>query len=118
VEGESLRWDLRLSTPTTGVLVLFYYIQPNGTELSTSDVPPSWLDSVGLWGPSSHLPLSSLGSILYVSFPYGITNATVLVPITTDRKSESDEMIILQTFDYVTNITKPLTLVGRVPRSD
>jgi hypothetical protein len=42
-EGQSLEWKLRLSTATTGVGFYCYLIPPNGTELSTRDVPASWL---------------------------------------------------------------------------
>jgi len=115
VEGEYLRWKLRLSTPTTGVAAYFRSVKPNGTELLGSDVAQSWLYQVS-WSSSTSEPLSNLGISLYVEFPYGITTATIVVPIAKDRKSERDEMVMLQTFDFMAN-SKPLTLVGTVPRN-
>jgi len=115
VEGGFLRWELSLSTPTTGVYVYFTFVKPDGTELDTADVPKSWLNNLGIWPPSTPEPLSSLYSYFYVGFPYGVTTGTVVIPISKDGTAEGDETVMLQTFDFMPNY-QPLTLVGTVPQ--
>lgn len=106
---------MSLSTPTDGVYVFFYFIKPNGTELDTADVPKSWLSDAGIWDSSTPRPFSSTFGAYYVYFRYGVTTATVVVPLSKDRKAERNETVILQTFDYVTN-PRGMTLIGTVPK--
>jgi hypothetical protein len=112
-EGQSLRWQLRLSAPTAGTSVSFFVIPPNVTaELSSSDVPTSWLQQFA--SPrSTPMPLSSLGIYVSVNFPYGETSANLILPVAIDKMAEDVETVV---FAGVGLQNEPLTLVGKVPK--
>jgi hypothetical protein len=111
-EGQSLRWQLRLSAPTTGISVSFLVTPPiNGTELSSNDVPNSWLQQF-VTPPSTPTPLSSLNIFLSVTFAYGVTSAILILPIAIDGTAEGDESVVFEGFDSLGG--PPLTLVGKV----
>ena len=112
-EGNSLRWQLRLSTPTTGAELSCFLMRPRGKELSSRDVPESWLESLFVTLPISPLPLSNLGIIPKISFPYGVQSASIVVPIAPDGKAENKESMVCEIFDFQGGI---ITLVGKVPR--
>jgi hypothetical protein len=114
-EGQSLEWKLRLSSPTTGIEFYCYLIAPSGTELTTRDVPSSWLQQSYGTPPSTPVPLSSLGFVsARVYFAYGVKSASLVVPIAADGKAEEKETMSCEIYDFQTNTT--LTLVGVVPR--
>jgi hypothetical protein len=118
MEGRSLQWTLNLSSPTDGTSISFVMIAPtNGTELTTNDVAPSWLASINIFSrPTIPVPLSSLGSIIEVSFDYGVTLASLVIPLTRDGQSEGNELIVLElvsSFDFSAPV-QPLTLIGNV----
>jgi hypothetical protein len=113
-EGQSLEWQLRLSAPTTGFAFYCYLISPVGTELSSRDVPNSWLQSVFVTPPPNAVPLSSLGASVQVNFPYGVKSASLIVPIVKDGKAEDKESIACESYDFQTETT--MTLFGVVPK--
>jgi hypothetical protein len=120
IEGRSLQWTLNLSSPTDGTTISFIMIPPSsGIELTTNDVAPSWLASINIFSrPTIPVPLSSLGlrSIIEVSFDYGVTLASLVIPLSRDGQSEGNESILLQlvsSFDFNAPV-QPLTLIGNV----
>ena len=113
-EGQSLEWQFRLSTPTTGIEFSCYFISPVGTELSTRDVPSSFLQASFITPPTTPEPLSSLGISLQVNFPYGVQSASIIVPIAKDSKAEGKESMSCEIYDAQNGSV--LTLVGVVPK--
>jgi hypothetical protein len=117
-EGRSLQWTVRLSAPTAGITLFFTAVPPSGgAELSSRDVPNSWLASVGVFTPPSKpTPLSSLGIFVQVRFDYGIQSAQLRIPLSSDGQAEGTEMIFLQLANGVDPDQPPplLTLVGTV----
>jgi hypothetical protein len=90
-------------------------IPPNGTELSTRDVPASWLQQSYGTPPSIPVPLSDLGYVYsQVTFPYGVKSATLRVPIAKDSTAENNESMACEIYDAQMNAT--LTLIGTVPK--
>jgi len=119
--GQSLRWKLRLSTATARTGYSFSFVRPDGKELTTDDVPQSWVESIYWDIPSKPTRLSTLsrrGASVYVSFPYGIKTATLLVPISSDRKANGNETVILRSSSRATSDKKRLTLIGTVLGDD
>jgi hypothetical protein len=114
MEGQSLTWRFKLSAPTAGVRLFCDVLPPaSGTELSSDDVPRSWLRALGSYVPLTPEPLSSLGLYTEVSFPYGVTTATLVIPINADMVAETTEQVVLEcSYD---NFLKRMTLVGIVP---
>jgi hypothetical protein len=113
-EGMSFEWQLRLSEPTTGFDFNCYLVPPGGKELTSRDVPNSWLQQWYGSPPSTPVPLSSLGVNIQVQFPYGVQSASLIVPIVGDSKEEGNELLACESFDFETG--QVLTLVGTVPR--
>jgi hypothetical protein len=97
LEGQSLKWTLKLSSATAGTTLYFLAVEPSsGVELTSRDVSTSWLTSVGTSPPSTPVPLSSLYLFIGVTFDYGVTSADLFVPLTRDGRAEGDEVIVLQ----------------------
>jgi hypothetical protein len=116
-EGESLEWKLRLSTATTGITFYCYLLAPEGTELTTRDVPASWLQLSYGSPPATPVPLSSLGYVYAaVNFAYGVKSASLFVPIARDGMAEDKESMACEIYDFQLNAT--LRLVGVVPKHD
>lgn len=113
-EGQSLQWQLRFSAPTFGFEFYCFLIPPAGTELTSSDVPDSWLEALFVKPPSSPVPLSRLRFPIRASFSYGARSAILSVPISKDRKAEGEESISCEYYDVQSGST--LTLVGIVPK--
>ena len=113
IEGNSLRWQLRLSAPTAGVELNCYLIPPNGTELSSRDVPSSWIQQSFVTPPSTPVPLSNLSLSAKATFPYGVKTAYLIVPISQDRTAEGKESMACTLQDLQGQF---LTLVGEVPK--
>jgi hypothetical protein len=97
-EGRSLKWTLKLSTPTERTDLFFTAVAPkNGKELTSQDVAPSWLRSVGIFSPPSPpLPLSELFFYINVRFDYGVRSADLVIPLTDDGLTEGNEVVVLQ----------------------
>jgi hypothetical protein len=114
-EGKSLIWELRLSAPANGYFVDFIIIPPSkGKEISTNDIPTSWLQQFVDGMPPSATPLSSIQNIVItVLFGYGITKANLIIPIATDGIAEDEESIVLQGYGLNGEL---LTLVGKVAK--
>jgi hypothetical protein len=116
IEGRSLQWTLKLSSPTDGVAISFAIIAPtNGTELTTNDVAPSWLSSIGIFSrPTIPVPLSSLGFLIEVRFDYGVKSASLVIPLARDGQSEGNELIVLELASGFEIDVQPLRLIGNV----
>lgn len=115
-EGKSLIWELRLSAPANGYFVDFFFVPPSkGKEISTNDIPTSWLQQfVDGMPPSTPTPLSSFQNIVVtVFFGYGNTKANLAIPIAIDGIAEDEESIVLQGVGLNGEL---LTLVGKVPK--
>jgi hypothetical protein len=113
-EGQSLKWQLRLSAPTTGFDFSCYLVPPRGTELNSRDVASSWLQSQFVTPPLTPTPLSRLNVFVQVRIPYGVRSASLIVPIARDGKAESKESIACEGYNFENG--KILTLVGVVPQ--
>lgn len=111
-EGKSLIWELLLSAPTTGTDLYFFIFPPSiGKELSSQDVPTSWLLSVSNNLPKTPTTLSSHSIVIPVSFDYGVTKANLIIPIASDGITEGEELIVLQGYGLKNEL---LTLEGKV----
>ena len=97
MEGQLLNWRLDLSTNTAGTTVTFVPVKPNvGNELTSHDVPPSWLQSWGIPVPSTPTPFSELYIFLEVEFDYGRRSADLVIPLTDDGRVEGNKVVALQ----------------------
>ena len=112
IEGNALRWQFRLSAPTTGTSLFCYLIMPKGTELTSQDVPSSWIQQASFGSlPTSPVPLSDLAISVPITFAYGSKSASLIVPISPDRKSENKESMACELFTLQGDV---LTLTGEV----
>jgi hypothetical protein len=113
-EGKSLTWQLRLSGPTSGTSVWFCIESlTTGNELSSSDVPTSWLEQYQFFTPPSNpVPLSTLGLYVKVDFAYGATSASISVPIAIDKLAENDESVVFRKCEW--QVGSRLALVDTV----
>lgn len=111
VEGKSLTWKFKLSSPTDGIALDCHLIHPKtGTELSTYDVPSSWLRTHGYYQQPYSQPLSNLELYHNVYFEYGETSASFMMPIAEDRVAEKTERVV-----WVCSFgSQQLVLVGTV----
>ncbi|MFG2332423.1 hypothetical protein ACGFMM_22700 [Streptomyces sp. NPDC048604] len=96
-EGRPLLWRMTLSTAADADITGEFGFLPaaSGTELSTLDVDPAWLDAQFGQTPAPARPLSGLGegASLWVSVPAGSLAADVTVPTVADRVRESAETV-------------------------
>jgi hypothetical protein len=117
-EGQSLSWLLELSAPTAGTYLSGSIISPrNGaTELTSGDVPTSWLRSVGASIPiSDSVPLSELGIYLSIYFDYGSQMFEFSIPLSNDGQAEGDEVVVLELYnDIDPDNIETITLTGTV----
>jgi hypothetical protein len=117
-EGRSLQWTVRLSAPTAGTSLFFTAVAPAaGAELSSRDVPDSWLASVGVFSPPpTPVPLSDLNIFVQVRFDYGAKSAQLRIPLSQDARAEGTEVIALQLVNGIDPDQPPplLTLLGTV----
>jgi hypothetical protein len=97
-EGRSLQWTLKLSTPTAGTIFYYTAVAPKqGKELTSGDVPKSWLQSVGVFSPPSKpIPLSELSLSINVRFDYGSRSADLMIPLSDDGQTEGNEVVVLK----------------------
>jgi hypothetical protein len=95
-EGGTLRWRFTLSEPSNiDVYVPLGAVAPAGgaAELSTDDVPASWVEERLGEVPTQPLPFSEAGLVEYVLIPAGATSADLAVPTTTDARAEGTETL-------------------------
>jgi hypothetical protein len=112
-EGKSLIWNFQLSGPVTEASVFCDVIRPRrGTELSSNDVAHSWILAYGGSLPLRATPLSQLGLFVYVDFRYGMTEASLVIPIAVDTIQENTEKIAL--ICYYNGWDRSITLEGTV----
>ncbi|WP_406400386.1 hypothetical protein [Streptomyces uncialis] len=101
-EGQALSWRVKLSEAADVELYgIAFKLLPatGGTELSTRDVDPTWLDAQFGTPPTPEVPLSRLwegDAYLPVMFAAGALTADVTVPTVTDSVAETDETLRLQ----------------------
>jgi hypothetical protein len=113
-EGSSLKWTVKLSAPTAGISLYFTAVKPGkGKELSSRDVPDSWLASAGVFPiPLTPVLLSELGLVIEVRFGYGIRSVDLLIPLTNDGTMEGNEIVVLK--QQYSDFGDLLTLTGNV----
>jgi hypothetical protein len=118
-EGSELEWIFHLSAPMASSA--FWSIQmlpPNGRfiELTSDDVPPSFLESYGIVPPDPAVPLSDLGIFFGLEFAPGATEARLTIPIARDATAEPLEGVVLRlesSGDPV--VPRTIELTGVVP---
>jgi hypothetical protein len=119
-EGRSLEWKFELSGPTGGFEVnCFTTTPPPGrTELRSNNVPTAWLRS-SMWSemPTTPTRLSELSVYANVRFDFGVTSASLFVPIASDGVAEGDEWVSFECFSDSGVLSESLTLSGKVRRS-
>lgn len=117
IEGRNLEWTFRLSSPTVSVSYYLAAVPPTGTELDSSDVDRAWLASLGGSLPATPVPLSSLYLGLRINFDYGQTISVLRIPLSLDKRAESDESVKLELSNFENDPTIPangIVLTGRV----
>ncbi|MFH8610764.1 hypothetical protein ACH4D5_25125 [Streptomyces sp. NPDC018029] len=106
-EGKPLKWRMTLSEPVDVDIMAELSFLPvdSGTELSTLDVDPAWLEAQFGARPRPERPLSKMaeGQGLYLSVPAGEKSADVRVPTIKDRTGEPEESLKAQLHVYDEN---------------
>lgn len=108
-EGKPLTWRMTLSEPVDVDMMAVLSFQPvgGGTELSTLDVDPRWLDSEFGAKPRPERPLSKVteeqGQGVFVVVPAGEKSAEVRVPTVKDGVREQEESLKAQLYVYDEN---------------
>ena len=93
-EGSDLVWKVELPAPATVNTGLYLQLAApaSGAELSTADVPASFLQEIGVEaGPER--PLSGTGGGLFLDIPEGERSIEVRVPTVADAVAEPAEGI-------------------------
>lgn len=118
VEGSSLVWTFRLSSPSSGnyYALSIVPLSTGAIELSSADVDAAWLEEVYYSSPPSPpVPLSSLGINLSLQFGYGVTSVQVVIPLAYDGIAEGNEMVRLEVMSYMDpTVPYPIVLTGTV----
>jgi hypothetical protein len=93
-----LKRTLKLSAPTAGTSFYFTAVKPkNGTDLTSRDVPGSWLSSAGDYlMPTTAVPLSGQSLSIEVRFGYGVRSSDLLIPLSDNGIVEGNEIVALQ----------------------
>ncbi|MFF7388528.1 hypothetical protein ACFZAE_08760 [Streptomyces scabiei] len=103
-EGQPLVWRISLSAVADVTMWTDVQLLPvtAGTELSTKDVPATWLDETFQVAPDPERPLSALpdGAILMSEIPAGDLSIDVAVPTTPDHLSEDTESLRWHLWTY------------------
>ncbi|MGV9310734.1 hypothetical protein ACWDR0_00885 [Streptomyces sp. NPDC003691] len=105
-EGQALSWRVNLSEAADVELdgVAFRILPPaGGTELSTLDVDPAWLENHFKASPAPERPLSAArdsASPLGVWLPAGTLTRVVTVPTVADAVAETEETLLLREIGY------------------
>ncbi|MGA5036807.1 alpha/beta hydrolase family protein [Streptomyces capoamus] len=94
-EGKPLKWRVSLSEAVdVDMGVLFGAVPATAPEVSTKDVPASWLRDVSGEKPDPERPLSRVnGLYLWADIPPGRTSADITLPTVKDRVRESTESV-------------------------
>ncbi|MEU0029267.1 hypothetical protein [Streptomyces sp. NPDC006335] len=92
-EGETLTWRLSIDAPTAVDLWEPVRVLPvtEGTELSTKDVDPQWLQEWSGDVPDPERPLSDASLWVWLNIPPGSTGVDFVVPTVQDQVAESAE---------------------------
>ncbi|MDQ0956623.1 hypothetical protein QFZ66_000501 [Streptomyces sp. B4I13] len=103
-EGQPLVWRITLSTVADDAFWTDVQLLPvsDGAELSTKDVPATWLDETFGASPEPERPLSALpdGALLMSEVPAGSLSVDVSVPTVADQLSEGTESLRLRLWTY------------------
>lgn len=103
-EGQPLVWRISLSAVADVVTWTDLELLPvaDGPELSTKDVPATWLDENFGAAPDPERPLSALpnGALLMGEVPAGSLSIDVPVPTVTDQLTENTESLHLRLWTY------------------
>ncbi|MGW1713760.1 alpha/beta hydrolase family protein [Streptomyces sp. NPDC002156] len=107
-EGQPLVWRITLSAPADVATWTDLQLLPvsDGTELSTTDVPATWLDEYFGASPDPERPLSAAlpdGTLLMSEVPAGSLSIDMSVPTITDHLNEDTESLRLRLWTYDTN---------------
>jgi hypothetical protein len=99
-EGGTLSWRIRLSTVAETPIFLEGGVQPPaaGTELSSTDVDPTWFTELTGEDPLPSRPLSETYLLPWTGVPAGELTAELTVPTVTDTADEPDEVLQMQLF--------------------
>ncbi|TWP52423.1 hypothetical protein FKR81_08785 [Lentzea tibetensis] len=97
-EGGVLKWRVTLSTTADeGILLQGVPRAPDGPELSTTDVDPTWFRRFAFQEePLPSRPLSSTGLQLRVYIPAGQLTGEVTVPTVVEAEAEPAEQVRLR----------------------
>ncbi|GLY52778.1 hypothetical protein [Lentzea sp. NBRC 102530] len=97
-EGGTLRWKVTLSEVADSSIGLHGtpVVPASGTELSTTDVDPTWLEQNSGEKPLPSRPLSATGLGLYVFINAGSTSFEFGVPTVADTETEGEEQVRLK----------------------
>jgi hypothetical protein len=92
-EGETLTWRLSVDAPTAVDLWEPVRVLPvtEGTELSTKDVDPQWLQEWSGDVPDPERPLSDASLWVWLNIPPGSTGVDFVVPTVQDQVAEPTE---------------------------
>ncbi|WP_405536142.1 hypothetical protein OG787_21970 [Streptomyces sp. NBC_00075] len=104
-EGQPLVWRITLSAPADVATWTDLQLLPvsDATELSTTDVPATWLDENFGASPDPERPLSAAlpdGTLLMSEVPAGSLSIDLSVPTVTDQLSEDTESLRLRLWTY------------------
>ncbi|MFF8726797.1 alpha/beta hydrolase family protein [Streptomyces sp. NPDC015171] len=106
-EGKTLKWRVSLSEAVDVDMSAVFKVAPATHELSTKDVPASWLRSMTPEKPDPERALSKLAELyLWTDIPAGRTSGDITVPTVKDRVRESTESVRFRQIDLRTG--KPL----------
>ncbi|UIX32318.1 hypothetical protein [Streptomyces sp. GQFP] len=107
-EGQPLLWRITLSAAAD--VATWTDLQllpvPDATELSTTDVPATWLDENFGASPDPERPLSAAlpdGTLLMSEVPAGSLSIDLPVPTVTDHLNEDTESLRLRLWTYDAN---------------
>ncbi|MEU0206160.1 hypothetical protein [Streptomyces canus] len=100
-EGETLTWRMSVDTPTAVDIWQPIRVLPvtEGTELSTKDVDPQWLQDWSGDVPDPERPLSDANLWVWLNIPPGSTSADFIVPTVQDQVAEPTESMRLALTD-------------------
>ncbi|MEH0420441.1 hypothetical protein [Streptomyces sp. B21-083] len=103
-EGRPLVWRISLNTAADVATWTDLQLLPvsEGPELSTKDVPATWLNENFGASPDPERPLSALpnGAVLLGEVPAGSLSIDVSVPTVTDQLTENTESLRLRLWTY------------------
>ncbi|KAK1176955.1 hypothetical protein B7755_001360 [Streptomyces sp. NBS 14/10] len=100
-EGETLTWRMSVDAPTAVDIYQPVRVLPvtEGTELSTKDVDPQWLQDTYGDAPDPERPLSDANLWVWLNIPPRSTSVDFAVPTVRDQAAEPTESIRLALTD-------------------